>query len=247
MIHSKGLALLVTSVSLSSALSARADGGGESFGQDGQLIVSAERLFGLSFSNVKTEPGGGGGTTTDSRTTVSLLWPEGGGPYQVPRAAVDVVVASGVTLGGSIGFITSSGTTKVEAPNGGASTKQDSPSTTVFALSPRVGYALALTDRIAFWPRAGITYFSIKSEFTTAGTPSVTATSTLHGVGLDVEPLFAFSPASHFAITAGPILDFPLSGSESTVISPNPTGASVPDDKVKHMNYGLAVGVLGYF
>jgi hypothetical protein len=247
MTSSKALGLLLGFASLLAATAAHAEDAGRKFGEDGQLIISADRLFGLSFTSVKTEQGGGGGTETDSRTVVSLLWQDGPTPYQIPHAAFDVAVASGFTVGGSIGFVTASGTLKTEPPGGGASTEHDSPTTTVFALAPRVGYALALTDQIAFWPRAGITYYSIKVEDTTTDTPSTTIKATARGVGLNIEPMFVFSPASHFGITAGPVLDFPLSGSRSSEISPNPAGVSNPDDKLKYMNFGLAIGVLGYF
>jgi hypothetical protein len=60
--------------------------------------------------------------------------------------------------------------------------------------------------------------------------------------------ILVFSPVSHLGITAGPIPDFLLSGSQSTEMRPNPGGGRrPPDGKVKYTNYGLTVGVLGYF
>jgi hypothetical protein len=74
----------------------------------------------------------------------------------------------------------------------------------------------------------------------------VTSKTSINGLGLDLEAMFVFSPAEHFGISAGPVFDLPLSGTSSSEQSPQIGPASV-DDKVKFMNYGLAVGILGNF
>lgn len=223
---------------------------GKDFGGDGQIVLSVDRLFGLSFTTTRTESGDGSGQTqTDTDTAVSLLLPNGTTPYQIPRGAFDVVVVSGFTVGGAIGYGTRSGTTKLE--QNGVSTERDSPSTTVFAFAPRVGYVLPLSETFAFWPRGGVTYYNIKTELTLSGlgpgATQTTSTISQNGLAMDLEAMFVFSPVSYFGITAGPLLDFPLSGSQSSEINPNPTGTAIPDDKVKYTSFGVTFGILGYF
>jgi hypothetical protein len=219
------------------------------FGRDGQVILSAERLFGLTFTKIATEDGATGDKQTLSRTNVALLWPSQSltglsSPYEIPRVAVDVVVASGITLGGSVGFISGTGTTKTEAR--GVTEERDAPRITVFAFSPRVGYALPLSDQFAFWPRAGVTYFSLSQESKSTGANPTTRTTTVHGLGVDLEAMFVYTPVPHFGITACPVVDLPLSGSSSSETLPS-TGPNPPDDKVRFTNFGLTLGLLGYF
>jgi hypothetical protein len=82
-----------------------------------------------------------------------------------------------------------------------------------------------------------------------AGAAPVLADEAGRGLGRDGQIILALlSPVSHFGITAGPIPDFPPSGSQSTEMRPNPGGGRTPSDgKVTCTNYGLTVGVLGYF
>jgi hypothetical protein len=191
---------------------------------------------------MSTESGGTGGKTTDSRTSIALLWPPLSSltysPYQIPHASLDFIIPGGLSVGGSLGFISGSGTTKTEPANGGASVERDAPSTTILTFAPRVGYALALAPSIAFWPRGGITYYSIKSESTGIVMPTTTKT-TYSGLGLNLEANFVLFLADHFGIVGGPVLDVPLSGTRST----DPSNG--PDDKVKFSNYGLEIGLLG--
>jgi hypothetical protein len=212
-------------------------------GSPGQLILGADRLFGLSFGTLKTEDGTTANTSTQSTTNINTFFsPMPTTVYEIPRLTCDYIVVAGLTLGGSFGVFARSGTNKTEV--GGVSTERDAPSATVFQFAPRVGYALPIIDRIAFWPRAGITYYWAKAENTTTGVnPTTTKTST-DGFGMNLEAMFAFSLIPGFAVTAGPVLDLPLSGSRHT----ETTGVPVqPDDKVRQTNWGLALGLIGYF
>jgi hypothetical protein len=248
MTKSKWIAIIpITILSATPAFAARPS---TAFGGDGQMILSAERLFGVTFSKVREEDGDGSGTQTTSRTNVALFWPPLSlltSPYEIPRLAFDVVAASGLTLGGSVGFISGTGTTKSEPANGAIGSERDDPTITVLAIAPRLGFALPLSARFAFWPRAGVTYYSFKSESTGAGVNRTTTKTTSNGLGLDLEPIFVFSPVSNFGITIGPIVDFPLSGSRSTERTPLGQQPAPADDKLKFTNYGGTVGLLGYF
>jgi hypothetical protein len=115
MMNSKLVALAVVSTSLAAATPAFAD---EAFGATGQVILSGERLFGLSFPRAMTEDVATGIKQTESHTNIALLWPSLQlltiNPYDIPHAAVDFGVASGLTVGGSIGFFSGTGSTKTE-------------------------------------------------------------------------------------------------------------------------------------
>jgi hypothetical protein len=217
------------------------------FGRTGQVILSAERLFGLSFKSYTIEDGTTGDKQTTSRTDISLLWPsmtvDTISPYTIPHLAADFVVISGLTVGGSVGFGRSTGTLKNEPVNA-PTAERDADTITLFTFAPRIGYALAITPQIAFWPRAGVTYYSINAQGTNA--VGVTRNDTIKGFGVNLEPMFVFSPVPHFGFTAGPVVDLPLSGSESVDRTPATT-PNPPADKVRFRNWGLAVGVLGYF
>src|SRR5690606_14350833 len=82
-----------------------------------------------------------------------------------PRVGVDYVMDGGLTLGGGIGYASVSGSTEVEG--GGQSVESDGPAYSGLVFAPRVGYAMPLTESIDLWPRGGITYASLSSEFTT--------------------------------------------------------------------------------
>jgi hypothetical protein len=248
MFNCKWIALATSLVATAATLPARAD----DLGKTGQIILSAERLFGLQFSSVANEDGASGDKSTVSRTNVSLLIPSLGfnlNPHEIPRVGLDVSVAGGLTVGAALGYLSSTGKTKDE-PVMMPSTEEDDPTFTTLLFAPRVGYVVSLTPLFAFWPRAGITYYNVglESTNTTGGPNPMTTTSktTLSGVALDLEAMFVLTPVQHFGITASPIVDIPLSGTQSISRTPAPAVAPV-DDKVKFTNYGLSFGVLGHF
>jgi hypothetical protein len=246
MVRTKCFALAIAVSSFATVAPAFAQDGG--FGKTGQIMLSADRLFGLSFPSVAIEDGDSHNKTTSSRTNISLLFPPLSlvqSPYEIPRAAFDVNVASGFTVGGAIGFLSSTGK-KVEPAMGAAPPDREDATITMFLFSPRLGYVIPITPMFAFWPRAGITYFNIGSESTSTGMNPVTTKTTIGGFAVDIEPMFVITPVNHFGITVGPTVDIPLSGTRSvTQTPPDPTPAA--DDKIKYTSYGLNVGLLGYF
>ena len=125
-------------------------------GEPNEVILGAERLFGLSFWSSKTD--NNGTTSTTSGTSLSLLTSPNSIasviPYLTPRLAADFSL-NAFTIGGSIGY--SSTAYKTDPGNGQPTHESDT--FTTFLFTPRVGYVLPIADRIYFWPRAGITYF----------------------------------------------------------------------------------------
>ncbi len=247
------------------ARAASAQEAGAGMHQSGGFILSAERLFGLSFWSFHAQrdpgpvPGSTGLDTTTSGTSFSLLFgsnlgstsTSAGGsfggtlpsPYMTPRLAFDFLPIESLTIGGSIGFLTSSGET--ESLN---NAPRDTATITVFTLTPRVGYVIPITDGIYFWPRLGVTYFSWNA--TTNPPPAVPpapqqpeVSTTLSGFAIDIEPAFVFALVPHFGISLTPVADIPLAGS----LSQDPADPNEPDTRVKIRNIGATAGILGFF
>jgi hypothetical protein len=238
------LAVCFGAVTFSSAAFA----GSGPIGAGGRLILSGDRLFGVTASKMKTEDGTSNDVSTQSRTDVALLWHPivSFSPSTIPQVGLDVGVVAGLTLGGSIGFFSEGGTNE-NTPNNGATVSRDSPSITAFQLAPRAGYGIPLAPRVAFWPRLGFSYYNIHSSSTSMGNNPTTTKTTVSGLQLNLDPTFVFLPVEHFGITAGPYLDLPLSGSTSSEATVAGATISAPDDTTKFTAFGLKLGLLGAF
>jgi hypothetical protein len=220
-----------------------ASSGGAMFGSQGQLILSADRLFGLSFWSAKLEHQNNN-SDSESGTAINLLWGDTGsilGPYSTPRLSADFTVANNISLGGSIAFVSRSG--KTESTNSGVTTSVDDPTVTGFAFAPRFGYILGVNQMVGVWFKGGVTYFSFKEERTLMGS-SGTSSRTSSGFSLNLEPELVVLPVPHFGFTVSGLADIALSGNFNTTS----TGAvaSSTDESFKINNFGLALGILGF-
>jgi hypothetical protein len=128
------------------APAAAASSGPTTFGDTGQLTLSAERLFGYSWRH-RTQ-----GNLHDSQSSFSLLADApgvGGSGYSWPRLGFDGFIGKGISLGGAASFFRLSG---------------DGPSLTGYELAPRVGYAAVIGPWLTAWPRLGFTYLHSSTE-----------------------------------------------------------------------------------
>jgi hypothetical protein len=83
-------------------------------------------------------------------------------------------------------------------------------SSTTFAIGPRLGYDIAFSDHLSFWPRAGISYNSTSLKVdATPLTPSAETTNNAVAINLFVPLLFH---TNHYFAGVGPALDTDLSG-----------------------------------
>ncbi len=203
----------------------------DELGEPGQLTLGAERVFGLNFWSGTFTPDGSDTDLSAHGTSVGLVMNSGSPtPYTIPRLALDYMVADGVSIGGSIGYLSQTG--KQDVPDGtGGTTEQDLNGVNGFLIAPRVGYVIPVSDGIDFWVRGGITYYSQ----TTEGTPDDTTTS---GLGLGAEGALVISPIAGFGFTIGPTIDFGLSGTQKT--------GDAESDLV-YRNFGLNGGLVGWF
>lgn len=109
----------------------------------GKISVSLERVFGLHYWHSSVEPPNGvGPDSVSSGTVVGLGWYGPLSPYHQGRAAVDGFIIDRLSLGGSIGFFSSSGD------------RDDSG----LLLYPRVGYVIPISNVFSFWPRGGFSF-----------------------------------------------------------------------------------------
>ena len=204
------------------------------------VIVSADRLFGFYSINI-TETESGAETETNS-TLVNLLWAIGdpSAPSIVPRLAIDGVVGPGVTLGGSIGYVSFAGETT------DAGTTQDNPTQAFFVFNPRVGYIASLSDVISLWPRLGFAYAanSLDFEDSVSGV-SIDRTVTL--TFLTIDPVLVIHPIPHVGFLIGPVIDISLSGSTDASVSGAPPGSFIAEPDVSEQVYGLTAGLAVFF
>jgi hypothetical protein len=232
-------------------------------------MVSVERISGVHREHLGIKQSGtdamGAPTSSEDKydtTTIALLGTSsgigagngnlGGGPSTTPRLAFDGFVTQGLSLGGSLMYMTSSGKHNSSDTAAGVTTtqpEQNQGEPSLFLINPRIGYAVPLTPELALWPRAGFTYarYGLHQETTNAATGATTKTDTtlsLSDVALDV--MLAIQPVPHFAILVGPYLDIGVGGSSKTTRDP-PLNTPQPTIDVTYTSFGLAIGLGGVF
>jgi hypothetical protein len=208
----------------------------------------------------------------ESSTGVNLLWNgAGGNVFAIPRLAIDGFVGPQVTLGGSVGYISRSGTSKTSSvtklssssSSTSTSTDDDLPDVSAFALSPRLGVVVTLGPKVALWLRGGVTYFqtSVESKSvlrSTNGDPNTTTQTKTEtsGTALTLDAQLVIVPVDHVGITIGPVFDVGLDGSTKTTsttttpatgFSSAETDTAVTDGDLKQSNYGVAAGLIAFF
>ncbi len=182
---------------------------------------------------------------------VNLLWgsSSSGGSginqYAIPRLGIDAFIGS-LTLGGSIGFVSSTGSSKWTATSSSGvtlATQADLPDVTRVMITPRIGYVFVTGEHIAIWLRGGFTYFSSSVEEdignSTGGITRVKRTGS--GTSLTLDPQLVILPVPHAGITFGPVLDIGLGGS----LESDEAGAVTVD--TNESTYGVGAGLLLYF
>lgn len=215
----------------------------QSFGEEGGMALSADRLFGITSYSVKSEVDAPNQNEQErSGTNVSLLWgvaPRVGSggveipiPGAVPRLSFDYFVIESLSIGGSLGYYSSSG----EYDPGGNGEKQDDPKVTAFALNPRVGYAIPLGDTSAVWLRGGFTYMKVTID------PDQGDDVPVSVMQLDLEAMFVIGIVDNFGFQVGPAIDLPLGGKSEI-----DAGGETYDIDIKVMSFGGYGGLVGWF
>jgi hypothetical protein len=221
----------------------------------GSAVISAEQVVPIVAYNSTTTTSAGGGKTTNSATSIALV--TGGavsasqgitGLKTLPRLAFDYVFSPGISVGGSAWVFANLSVTQDSTPAGGGSTvSTDQPKATYWGFAPRVGYAVALTDLLAVWPRVGIEYGDVEVGSVTRN-GITTPGGSINQLSLDVEGMIVITPVHHFGITIGPIAAIPLTGKVSSTVTVTGLNTSTTTSNDISMWYvALSLGVLGYF
>jgi hypothetical protein len=225
-----------------------ATAGAEQFGDNGTVAIGVDRMFGYVSYTYQYDTTGTTGVTPVTTTTshesttsnFSLLGRAlGYTVMQVPRLSIDVALGPGVTLGGSIMYDHYSTTNKTAGQE-----SPDKPSTGVWLLSPRVGFAKMFTPQFGIWPRAGILYVhsSNSSSYPDATGATITSTNSMSSLYFTLDANLILMPVSHFGFTLGPTVDYSLSHSTSS--SPP---ALVSQTNEKDHAIGVQAGIFAWF
>jgi outer membrane biosynthesis protein TonB len=214
----------------------------EMFERPGRLVLGAGRLMGLAIWKERMVVSGTGGDseTTDSGTDIALLFAPAASsditgvvrPSSVPRLTLDYFIAEGISVGGFAGYASRSGEHE-EAPAGGASSTEDLPSGSIIFLGGRGGYYRPLSDRLAFWGFAGLSYVSTTTE---AGDNELGVSA----VYANLEADLALRVGGHAHILFGAFFDGTLTGS---VTQKQGGQESTADVKYGEITFGLTAGM----
>src|SRR4051794_4264326 len=119
------------------AAAAPSSSGPNAFGDSGQFVLSAERLFGYNWDHP---------SVGNSTNTVSILGSPYGAaavPYDWPRLGFDYFLTKSISAGAALAFSRITGTGN---------------SANAFEVAPRLGYGMMVGPWLAVWPRVGVTY-----------------------------------------------------------------------------------------
>ncbi len=226
------------------------------FGARGELIVSADRLLpwvSYSSQTVTATQGDVTTKTTDSGGSLAFFVgrePALGALHTVPRLAVDFTILRNLTLGTSLAFAVGLGGVHREertSPTVDAKTDRDgrAPQSMMLGFAPRLGYVIHGTPHLAFWARAGLSFYANSSKSEETSNLGVTSTSRVSDAlfSLDVDPLLVWSPIPHVMVMAGPLLNVSLSGSHDTTFSQSDISKERSDGfSIFHIGFSTGLG-----
>jgi hypothetical protein len=202
------------------------------FGEAGDVVFAGERLMGIQGTHVYEEELAPNEPDYENDfTTISFGWrgpvsPDGFSPFDVPRLGFDVFVIDHLSIGGSLGWASSSYDN--DPPGGGAPFGNEADGYSAFTIQPRVGYAYMFSDVFGIWPRGGIGYHSF----------NIDNWQDENGWSLGVECMFPIAPVPHFGFLVGPSFDIDLTGTRDRV-------GELERDRT-YRSFGLQIGIFGW-
>jgi len=204
------------------------------FGVKGHLVIGGERMFG--YGHTRQDETSDGSTRTTTLNTVSFLGAalstsslsSSLSAYTFPRVGVDAFVAPSISLGGSVTYF------RVSSSAGGIDETQSG-----VLVAPRAGFAVRLAPAIWLWPRAGITYVHVWTDFGGSIQPS-SGSASLFAATVEVPVVLALAP--HALALIGPTVDVGLSGSSKVT-----DGGSTFNYDLKETDIGLQASFMFYF
>jgi hypothetical protein len=234
----------------------------KAFGQQGEFIISADRLVPFfSFDDVSqdnleagaADPAVKSVTNTVTSSSLSLLYGGTANPgeqfFTAPRVGVDYVLVPNVTIGGSIiALFSLGGSSKSETDltNGQSQTTSvDNNSVTGFGIAPRAGYILPLTDMFSLWLRGGLSFY-VATQTPPEVNNNPAPTTTTNQLSLDLEPQLVLTAIPHVGFTVGLDADIPLTGGIKESGTNNGVSESISGHSAIFF-LGLELGMLAYF
>ena len=155
----------------------------------------------------------------------------------VPHLSVHGVVGPGITLGGSLGYGSSSGEFAVRSD--GERETGDAAELREFLCGLRGGYLLMPEKAVSLWLRAGVSAFSAHGERDDAET-----SFDQRGLVLNIDPLLLITPADNVALMLGPVMDIMVTGDrEERAATDFGTESEVFEFRTHGTNIGLTAGV----
>lgn len=134
----------------------------------------------------------------ESKTTTLWLAP-----------SADLFVTDHLSLGGTIEVAHTWGSVKSGASG---ESRLELPGTTTLSFVPRVGFYVAVTDRIGIWPRVGFGWTSVESAYVSGG---AVATDMFKAMLLDADLGLVYRFHETFFMKAGPEITTTLGGEHS--------------------------------
>lgn len=117
--------------------------GPTAFGDGGQFVLSAERLFGYNWDHPSV------GNSTNTVSVLGNPYGVGAYPYDWPRLGFDYFLTKSISAGAALAFSRVTG--------GGNSSN-------AFEVAPRLGYGMMVGPWLGVWPRAGVTYINATNQ-----------------------------------------------------------------------------------
>jgi hypothetical protein len=229
--------------------------------RDVRFVVGVERATSLlAWSNKATvnvpSVGSGFDTTAvveESGTNVSFLggpFDDGRNPFGAPRIGFDGVLPDGLTLGGSLTYLTSNGERSVSSATDGSTQTQTAPTLSVFTINPRIGVLLEASPVVAVWLRGGVTRTVLTGETSQSTSAAVaeTTTGTVSLWNFSLDPQLVVMPVPHVGLTFGAVLDIGLSGQvERSVSGASSSTTTTVTNDYKASSYGITAGLCALF
>jgi hypothetical protein len=182
---------------------------GANFGNQGQLAITAENLFGLSIERVGYDQPN---NTETSTTTTNIGLFHAGTNYRGPWVGAHYFIIPNLSLGATLGFV-SSGSSRTSTTASTTTTTEGTPVFRFVAI-PKVGYALMFTNMLGFWFRGGPGLHTTSTGDPNPNDNNDVSSSTTYWF-LSVDALFVVAPTPNFGFYVGPQGNFSFAGSRS--------------------------------
>ncbi len=183
----------------------------EGLGSKGTFAIGAERMFGWNRGTMSVDD-----HDTDY-SSLGMLWSgsHSGNLYSQPRLTMDYFPLQGLSVGGSLGYVSTS------------FNDENSEKYSGFVFTPRAGYLLGLGDHFGFWPRLGFSFYDTNnpdySQFSLGG-----------------ELNLVIAPTKSLGFLVGLVGDLGVAGSIESEVA----GKTVSED-FRNKMWGITFGMTG--